>query len=110
MRMRSGELRQTIQIERDQITRVSGAETSETVIVATTQAKAEALKGAEAWRAQQVAAGVDWAFTVRYEWRDTIRSSDRIFWRDESYEIKAVLPDEIGRRSLELLCKNINAK
>lgn len=110
MRMRSGDLRQTIQIERDEVTRVSGAETIATSIVATTQAKAEALKGAEAWRAQQVAADVDWAFTVRYEWRDTIRSSDRIIWRDEDYEIKAVLPDELGRRALVLLCRNINAK
>lgn len=106
MPLNAGELTARIKLERDQVIQESGAEKRTPTVYATIWAKAEALSGREAWRAQQVNSSVNWRFTTYY--RTDVRPNDRIIYRGRRMEIRAVLPDEQCRDSVALLCEAKN--
>lgn len=105
----AGDLTARIDLERDVITSVSGAESRVPQTYAQVWARPESLSGHEQQRAQQVAAGVDWRFTIRYAKWGVVRSSDRVVRNGVKYEIVAVLPDEATRDAVVLMCRSINA-
>jgi SPP1 family predicted phage head-tail adaptor len=101
--IRSGQLKATISLERDTLTRVSGVETRTPAVYATVRAKAEPLSGREYWAAQEVNSETNWKFTLRY--RTDVLSTDRVIYRGIRYEIQDVIPDEQKRTKLLLMCK-----
>jgi len=99
-----GELRRRIQIERDTITRVNGAEVKTPGVYTTTWAKAECSSGKELLQGQQIASDVTWVFTLRY--RTDLLPQDRVYYQGERMEIRAIVPDDLNRDSVVLLCES----
>lgn len=99
----AGELNTPIQLERDIVTREKGVEKKTPEVYATAWAKPEALSGRELIAAQQLAASVNWRFTIRY--REDVRPQHRVVMDGRRMEIRAVLPELQKRMLVTLLCE-----
>lgn len=104
----AGELIQRVTIERDVVTRVSGARTVQPEAIGQAWAKVEFLSGRELQQNQQVQESVNVRVTLRYEWASRIVASDRVLYGPWRMEIKAIIPDEGSRSSVSLLCEARN--
>jgi len=102
MPLNAGELTARIELGRDVVSRVNGAEKKTPETYATVWAKPEALSGRELWQAQQASSTVTWRFTVRY--RADVRPQDYAIVAGRRLEIRSVIPDAL-RSSLALLCE-----
>ena len=96
-------LRHRIELERDVITRVNGAEVRTPEVFDSVWASVVYLSGNELWKAQQVNATVNVRVVIRY--RTDVLASHRVIYDGKSLEIKGVIPDEERRDSVTLDCK-----
>jgi len=103
MGLSAGDMPHRVTIVRDSVTRTDGAEARVRGEVATVWARVEFLSGSEAWKAQQNNATVNAKVTMRY--RTDLKASDRIEWNGWRFEIKGLIPDEVRRAGLVLMCE-----
>lgn len=101
--MDAGTLTARIALIRDAVFRNAGVETKTPQTYAQVWASVVYLSGSEAFRAQQVNASVNVRVTIRY--REDVLPSHRVLYKGKLLEIKAVIPDEVGRDLVVLECK-----
>ena len=102
-RISAGDLRQRITLQqRDSGKDTFGQQVTTWTTVATVWAKAEPLTGREFFQAGQTQSAVDVRFSIRY--RTDVLPAMRVQWRNENYEIVAVIDTDAARDKLELMC------
>lgn len=105
-KVKIGELRERVQIQRVTNTRDSMGAIIETwATLATVWAKVEPKSAGEQWRREQIQASADWTVTVRYS--ETYRPSDRIVWRGRTLQIVGVENPDMRRRFAEIACREL---
>lgn len=103
MRLNPGVLNRRVDLERDRITHVAGAEQKVTEVYATVWASVVYLSGNEAWKAHQIDATVNVRVEIRY--RTDVIAAHRVIYRGKRLEIKSVIPDEERREFVQLECR-----
>lgn len=99
MKWTPGELDQRVAIVRETLTSDSmGGATVTTATVATVWAKVIARSGREREQADRLAAEAAYTFVIR--WRGDVLESDRLSWRGQEFNIRAISQD--GGRKLYL--------
>jgi SPP1 family predicted phage head-tail adaptor len=98
-----GKRKHRVQLERDHVERVKGAEVRTPETYATCWASVTYLGGTELWKAKQVNAEVNVRVNIRY--REDVLAAHRVIYKGSKLEIKVVIPDEEHRASLTLECK-----
>ena len=100
--LRSKIVIQSLTSTRDEI----GQIISEWQDVATVWANIRHLSGTEAIKADAPTSTVRASIRIRY--RAGIDAGMRVLHGSTAYDIQAVLPDEIGRRHIDLVCEVVN--
>jgi SPP1 family predicted phage head-tail adaptor len=98
-----GELRHTVDLQRDHVTRVNGVESRIPETYATCRASITYLSGTELFKAQAVNTEVNVRVVIRY--RTDVLAAHRVIYKGKALEIKAVIPDEAHHKQLTLECK-----
>lgn len=106
--MRAGQLNRLVTIQRltqikDEIGQIIGTDWTD---VATVWANIRHLSGAEAIKADAPTSKVRASIRIRY--RAGIDAGMRVLHGSTAYDIQAVLPDEIGRRHIDLVCEVVS--
>ena len=103
--MNPGDLRETISLERDVVTRVNGVEVRVKQVYGTCRAKVDFLSGNELFKANAVNTDVNVRVLVRY--RTDVLTAHRVLYDGKSLEIKAVIPVKTpaSKRGTTLECK-----
>jgi SPP1 family predicted phage head-tail adaptor len=100
----AGALIHRVSLERDSITRVSGAEKRTAEVYAeTVPARVTFLTGREFWQGQQQNSSITARVDLRY--RADVRPQHRVLYGNWVLDIRAVLPDETTRCSVTLMCE-----
>lgn len=101
MKWQPGELDQRIAIIRESLSDDGmGGSTVTTATVATVWAKVIARSGRERDQADRLAADAGYTFVIR--WRGDLLESDRLAWRGQEYNIRAIKQDGGRKLYLEL--------
>lgn len=102
--MDAGKLVHKVSLQRIPVTQVSGREVrgAAEVYAPDVRANVRFLSGNELWKAQQVTAQVNVRVMLRY--RTDVSVNDQVVYGERVLEIKAVIPDEERRESLQLEC------
>ena len=103
--MDPGELRETIRLERDVVTRVNGVEARVKEVYATCKARVDYLSGNERFQANAVNTDTNVRILLRY--RTDVLTAHRVLYDGKSLEIKAVIPVKTpaNKRGTTLECK-----
>lgn len=106
--MHAQQLRSVVTIERltqikDGIGQIIGTDWTD---VATVWANIRHLSGTEAIKADAPTSTVRASIRIRY--RAGIDAGMRVLHGSTAYDIQAVLPDEIGRRHIDLVCEVVS--
>lgn len=104
--MRAGQLRNQIQIQRKVTTGGSlghGSTTWEDVFPSKLWANIRYTSGSEAIRSGQEASLA--SVSIRIRWREGITAGMRVVEKGVNFDIQAVLPDAVGRKHVDLVCK-----
>lgn len=102
--MDAGSLIHAVDLERDTITRESGAEVrTPATYAAKVPARVEFLSGNEYYRAQSLVSQCNVRVVLRY--RTDVLPSDRVIYKGKRYEIRAAMPDEATLQTITLECR-----
>lgn len=106
--MRAGQLNRLVTIQRltqikDGIGQIIGTDWTD---VATVWANIRHLSGTEAIKADAPTSTVRASIRIRY--RAGVDAGMRVLHGSTAYDIQAVLPDEIGRRHIDLVCEVVS--
>lgn len=104
--MRAGRLRNLIKIQQKVTTGGSlghGSTTWEDVFPNKLWANVRYGSGSEAIRSGQEASLA--SVSIRIRWREGITAGMRVVHNEANFDIQAVLPDAVGRRHVDLVCK-----
>lgn len=104
--MRAGRLRNLITIQKKVVTGGSLGHSStswEDVTAQPIPASINYRSGQEAIRSGQEASLA--SVSIRIRWREGITAGMRVVHNGANFDIQAVLPDAVGRRHVDLVCK-----
>lgn len=102
----AGELRERVAIQRVTTTRdaIGGLIESWSTLT-TVYARVQEMSAGEQYRRQQIQASASHKITVRY--LNTIAPSDRIVWRERTFQIRGITNPDMRRRFLDLACEEL---
>lgn len=101
----AADLHDRVQLERDVITRVNGAEIRTPATVATLWANVDFTSGSEAFKDHTVESRSVAMVTIR--WRDDVSAKDRLIHQGKRYEIKSVIPEAQRKTQILLECWSV---
>lgn len=102
-RISIGHMRERVQIQRVTNTRdVMGGLIETWTTIYTAFAMVDPISASEQYRRQQIQAAAEWEITIRFN--NDIRPTDRVIWRDRTFQITGVLNQDMRRQYLTMSC------